>query len=536
MKKSVRVLNFLLATAPVALVAAPFSADAAEPELQFYPSEKWSVSATDSLCTVKATFNNGFTVRLLGNEKWVRALDIDFKQNIFQRGDTHTSTLSVPGVATKTIDGQAQSSSLLAFGMNGNKEFYKALKQSAVLDTEIQGNEFRFIMTGFGNKAREFENCMADVATYKTASNEAPNANESFMVNEAVSMEENMLQEQASPEPIAIAETAAEEPQAVIQEIPYTETQKVGEYTVSETVPEAQRPTEPGKRLSDQLAAQIANDPSLIDVDDSRAPERKELEVPAEIAAMPVIPEAPTPIVEPESEPEIATPPPQDTLSAPEPIEAAEAEIAEEVAVEVEEEEAVIVETAEVVEPLDDEMAPVTEEQPEPVKETVTFKTPEPKINREKITHDADFRRDTSGATAMSAELRQDVIRLESTIEQLKAENKALNDELKTTVRASEEERLTIASENWNLERATMQYNEAERQLKRLGNQLQKERAQCAMEKRELEAMLFDPQVTEQAQLASLAALEDELIKAKRELETQRIRYEERIRLLESTQ
>ena len=104
---------------------------------------------------------------------------------------------------------------------------------------------------------------------------------------------------------------------------------------------------------------------------------------------------------------------------------------------------------------------------------------------------------------------------LEEKIDALQAENAALNDELNTALREGEEERLSISSENWNLEKATMLYNEAERQNKKLGMQLQKERAQWAMEKKELEAMLFDPQLTTQEQLAKLSRLEQELEAAK---------------------
>lgn len=79
-----------------------------------------------------------------------------------------------------------------------------------------------------------------------------------------------------------------------------------------------------------------------------------------------------------------------------------------------------------------------------------------------------------------------------------------------------------------------MKFNEAERQVKKLGQQLQKERAQCKVEKKDLEGMLFDPQLTNEQQLARLADLEDQLTKAQRELQDQRMRYEEQIRLLRS--
>jgi hypothetical protein len=552
MKKSVRVLSVLLGCASIAAISTnALAAQPTEPELQFYPAEKWSVNATDQLCTIKATFNNGFTVRLLGNERWVRALDVDFRQDILTSGDTYDATLTIPGIATKTFKASAQSSSLLAFGIGNDKSFYKSLKQSAVLDVSLDDNQFRFIMTGFGNHARNFESCMADVSAFKVSAQQAPEEQQNFMVNEAISMEESIKTAEAP----AIVEITPEDPKPVIQEIPYNETKKVGDITVSASeavepvTGEAQDMSEvpshaasnQKKRLSQQLAEQIANDPSLIEVDDDQSAsfaekQRKPLEVPEDIAAMPIVPaeeSAPvTPLAEPQQPPQddleapqeiaVVTPEPEEEIAEPEPVDL----IKETEEVEVE------VETVKVVETIENDL-PVPEEE----LEVVTIKTQPMKVNRERMSGNADFTADDpNGLSNVNEQLRKDVISLEATLRQLKAENTALNAELKSALRESEEERLSISSENWNLERATMQYNEAERQIKRLGQQLQQERAKCSLEKRDLEAMLFDPQVTEQAQMARLTSLEGQLAKAQRELEAQRIRYEERIRLMESTQ
>lgn len=552
MKKSVRVLSVLLGCASVAAISTnALAAQPTEPELQFYPAEKWNVTATEQLCTIKATFNNGFTVRLLGNERWVRALDVDFRQNILTSGDTYDATLTVPGVATKTFKASAQSGSLLAFGIGNDKSFYKSLKQSAVLDVRLDDNQFRFIMTGFGNHVRNFESCMADVSAFTVSAQQTPEEKQNFMVNEAISMEESIKNAEAP----AIVEITPEDPKPVIQEIPYNETKKVGDITVS--APNAVEPvtgeaedmsevpsrvaSNPKKRLSQQLAEQIANDPSLIEVDDNQGAARKPLEVPEDIAAMPIVPAEPAPVT-PLEEPQQ---PPQDTLEAPQEISAVitpEPEIVAEPEpvdlikdteeAEAPEEADVEVETVKVIEKIENDL-PVPEAEPE----VVTIKTQPIKVNRERMSGNADFTADDpNGLSNVNSQLRKDVIGLEATLRQLKAENTALNAELKSALRESEEERLSISSENWNLERATMQYNEAERQIKRMGQQLQQERAKCNLEKRDLEAMLFDPQVTEQAQMARLTSLESQLAKAQRELETQRMRFEERIRLLESTQ
>lgn len=123
---------------------------------------------------------------------------------------------------------------------------------------------------------------------------------------------------------------------------------------------------------------------------------------------------------------------------------------------------------------------------------------------------------------------------MEQQLATLTKENVELEAELAHALEQGKQEKVAIESDNWNLESSTNQYNEAKRQIDRLGGQIQKERAQCTAEKKELEALLFDPQVTQEAQLARLAELEDALNAADRKLEEQRQIYEGRIKLLEA--
>lgn len=131
-------------------------------------------------------------------------------------------------------------------------------------------------------------------------------------------------------------------------------------------------------------------------------------------------------------------------------------------------------------------------------------------------------------------QMRDRIHELEKKVSSLSKENEHLDNELKSSLQDAEQERLSVSSDNWNLERATMRYNEAERQLQRLGRQLQSARQECTSEKQKLETMLFDPQLTEQQQLSKLSDLEDKLARTKEELDSAQRRYEERIRILES--
>lgn len=144
---------------------------------------------------------------------------------------------------------------------------------------------------------------------------------------------------------------------------------------------------------------------------------------------------------------------------------------------------------------------------------TPASKAPEParmKVNKQVGSIEADFTDDYERSEKMKE--------LELKLDALEKENAALNADLKLALQDSKQEVASIANGNWNLEKATRQFNEAERQLKRLGQQLQQERRACDAEKAELEAMLFDPTLTEDAQLAKLTRLQRELDEAKDQL------------------
>lgn len=105
---------------------------------------------------------------------------------------------------------------------------------------------------------------------------------------------------------------------------------------------------------------------------------------------------------------------------------------------------------------------------------------------------------------------------MRETIERLRAENIQLESELQ------HEQSLSGLPQNmgdWDLEKATLRFQEAERQLKAMGQRLAKERLRHETEKKELEALLFDPSVTTKEQLAKLAELEYQLEQKSLELE-----------------
>ena len=128
--------------------------------------------------------------------------------------------------------------------------------------------------------------------------------------------------------------------------------------------------------------------------------------------------------------------------------------------------------------------------------------------------------------------LKVDSSKWDARIAALEAENRDLKRDLEASLTADVKKNVAISGNNWNLEKATLRYQEAERQMRSLGQKLQKERAQCRLEQQELETMLFDPTLTNERQLATLADLEAQLARAQEELINQRLRYEAQLEAL----
>ncbi|MEM7680057.1 MAG: hypothetical protein AAF182_03545 [Pseudomonadota bacterium] len=149
--------------------------------LHFYPSGPWASGHTNHEveglprqdCYLSAAFNNGFTLQITGSSDWVQAIEIDFKQDIFEMGSMHAVKLTVPGLNAQSIPAKAVSPSILSLDVSDTDNFYTDMRNSAVLDFGLDDNEFRFYMVGLSNQAPDFEKCMARSTVMKT-SNRAP--------------------------------------------------------------------------------------------------------------------------------------------------------------------------------------------------------------------------------------------------------------------------------------------------------------------------------------------------------------------------
>lgn len=115
--------------------------------------------------------------------------------------------------------------------------------------------------------------------------------------------------------------------------------------------------------------------------------------------------------------------------------------------------------------------------------------------------------------TAINTETKslKQIVDLQAKLEAAQKDNTSLAKQLESFKVRAEDKSLAVVAGDWDLEQATKRYNEAEREIRRLGQQLEQERMSCNREKAEIEQMLFDPAVASQKQIEKLSQLEKDL-------------------------
>ncbi len=484
--------------------------------LAFHPTKTWQVSSIKPVsdyageCIVHNEFNNGFLLQMNGSSNWVQQLNLNIRQNAFEQDAKYDVVLSVPGQPSHTINSHAHRSNIISIPLKGKKELYKNIRERGVLDISIEGNAFRFYMTGFNAAAQNFERCMAGGAPglvaaknirdhvenpsrKKTASEKqvsfvatTEDLNEyekKLLLNESVEFEQ---QEFADKDVVITQEAQAEDVVEInnIETLAQSEEEAVA--ALNREAMELAR-----KKVRDQ---DVSHD-SLVEMVDASQKDAQlnglDLEQDINIA----------------SEPPVSS---VETLLTPDFGSLEETKVP------------VSQETLPVMPQSDMDVAKGLLAEPEKTIKTSQkisrrIETPEIPVHKEFAKAEADFSHSTIEMADSKALAK--IVALEKELESVRIENEALNDELRMSLNESKREVMSVETDNWNLERATMRYNEAERQMKKLGQQLQRERAQWAMERKELEMMLFDPALTEKEQLARLSGLEQELAAAKAALE-----------------
>lgn len=111
-------------------------------------------------CVMTAGFDNGFTLRVSGGGGKVMAMAIDFSQEIFRQGRKY-NTLITTDDGQYNVDSTAFSESILLFKIKDSSGFYKSIERSAPLIVDVEGNTFRFLISGIEEGMSRLEECFA---------------------------------------------------------------------------------------------------------------------------------------------------------------------------------------------------------------------------------------------------------------------------------------------------------------------------------------------------------------------------------------
>ncbi len=86
-----------------------------------------------------------------------------------------------------------------------------------------------------------------------------------------------------------------------------------------------------------------------------------------------------------------------------------------------------------------------------------------------------------------------------------------LQTQLETLQTQQEQSQIKSTGNNWDLEQATRRYQESQREIRRLGALIQQQKTACIGEKKEIESLLFDPAVADQAQVVKFTEMQDRI-------------------------
>lgn len=123
----------------------------------------------------------------------------------------------------------------------------------------------------------------------------------------------------------------------------------------------------------------------------------------------------------------------------------------------------------------------------------------------------------------------------EKKFEAAQSDNVVLLKELEELRLMQEDRSLSAVAGDWDLEQSTKRYNEAEREIKRLGLLLEQQRVAHRQEQTDLEQMLFDPAVTDREQRRRLNELEQQLEQAEKQLGNSGVRSNSRVASISSS-
>lgn len=528
----------LLATA-IAAVGSPVYAQAMK---MYDPMTSWSLVKTpnanspkQSYCTITQKYMGDVVVSYARNMNDERSLALDFQSGKFEAGKQYAVQIKTAGAYDKTFNAKPLKGNTFVLSLGKDEALERDLSMNRTLEAIIEGNTYRFNAAEFDVSAPRLQNCvtevaenieretpMAEVAASEPAKQEPEvvKADVEKVAAAPVTPQDETMPKPAAKMPVAKAVTPDPVPEDQYDALP----SKIVEKTVVKEVP-SREAIEKVKLLEDQLRAAAMERESVQKEKQGLLQKVASLEAQSKSvksnAADAADRNAQLKKISSENE----------TLKSQ--IASLNAKL-----------KSLEADKVKLASAAPAPSCPSTQQakaklDPQIMADLAALEAENEELNRRLIDTDARLAQaiaNNHGGSAMAtggegAPLRKQVLALREELKDLQSENARLRElsAISPAAGGGAGSKLALSDGNWNLEKATSRYQQAEREVKRLGLLVDEERQKCKSQKREIEYMLFDPAISSNAQMSMLNKLESKLAESNdrvAELETRLAAYD----------
>lgn len=502
-----RIRTFLLSTALITglvISAAPAGAQTA-PKVSYKPQGEWAVSRIAAkaegkvpYCTMARRFGENVIMTFARNAKDETSLTFDFQPNTLAKGQSYYVTLTPHSDESRAFDVSPVSDKAMVIRLGQDHAFHEALKKSGVLAVDIAGLRYDFNVPDMDKGYQDLEGCIGSMV--EPAAGGTPEA-ESILAAPVTASSSDfptpVLHEAGPSESEALQEENMRLRNALERERREYEDRFMKESAGSSQVSEVMEKVRMLEQENNNLKYQLADARSMSGAAQKTAPQ-----APAE-------PVACTPTVDPAVSLELGA------------LREENSRLKSDLA-------------AQKTAMIEMEMSASGAKSADAAKvanDTATIARLQSRVD-ELMSQNSKLQSDLSMAQMQSQSAQASVIStsaessisvaqlrsVESQLKSVEEERDSLRKQIESFSSGKEDGLLKLSSSDWNLEQATRRYNEAEREIRRLGTQLEQARSRCTAEKKEIEYMLFDPNIATQEQISKLMSLEAEVVSAKAEL------------------
>lgn len=511
-----RIRHLLLSSVVFGGIAVMSAASFAQtaPAVVYKPQGEWAVTRVaakgpgkDPYCTMARRFGNNTILTFARNSKDETSLAMDFQPNTLAKGQSYYVTLSAGADEKRAFDVTPVSDKAMVIRLGQDVKFHDALNRAGSLNVDVAGLQFKFELPDMEKGHQDLGGCVTSIvepAAGEPSAQQAASAPVTAVTPEAIINAPAKAASAGNPVPVlSETESLREEnmrlKNALERERREYEDRFMKESAGSSQVSEVMEKLKLLEKENSDLKYQLA---------DARSMQPKgKADAPAVIAAPAVC----APVVsggkDPAAQAELSTLREENTRL--------KADLA-----------------AQKTAMVELEMKASGAAQGDNKKwatDTATISRLQSRVDElsaqnTKLQSDLTAAQASVSASAVSSVKDDGSITLsqlrsvEAQLRSVENERDTLRLQIDKMGEGGEDKLLKLSGSDWNLEQATRRYNEAEREIRRLGTQLEQARTKCTAEKKEIEYMLFDPEIATKEQISKLMTLEQELTTAKAEL------------------